>query len=116
MKRLLLSLVLVASALIGAFAQSYPATFSERQEDPKIVRVFPNPVVDFIHVKVEYAKAQNLKLTLHNIIGNEMRIESKFFDKTKVVIPLKDFPPDIYLLQKKDAETVFQTFPKFLKN
>jgi hypothetical protein len=115
MKRLLLSLVLVASALTCALGQSYPATFSERQEDPKIVRVFPNPVVDFIHVKVEYAKAQNLKLTLHNIIGNEMRIESEIIDEHEVRIRVKDLSTGYYLLAIKDDETGLRTIHKVLK-
>lgn len=115
MKRLLLSLLLVASALTGAFAQSYPATFNERQEDPKIVKVFPNPAVDFIHVKVEHAKAENLKLTLHNIIGNEMRIESEIVDEHEVRIRVKDLTSGYYLLAIKDDQSGLRTIHKVLK-
>jgi hypothetical protein len=115
MKRLVLSLLLVASALIGVLAQSYPATFSERQEDPKIVRVFPNPAIDFIHVKVEHAKAENLKLTLHNIIGNETRIESEIVDEHEVRIRVKDLSTGYYLLTIKDEVSGLRTIHKVLK-
>jgi hypothetical protein len=115
MKRLVLSILLVASALFGALAQSYPATFSERQEDPKIVRVFPNPAVDFIHVKVEHAKAEDLKLTLHNIIGNETRIESEIVDEHEVRIRVKDLSTGYYLLTIKDEVSGLRTIHKVLK-
>lgn len=115
MKRLLLSLLLVASALSVALAQSYPATFYEREEDPKIVRVYPNPAVDFIHVQVEHAKAQNLKLSLHNIIGNEMRIESEIVDEHEVRIRVKDLTAGYYLLAIKDDESGLRTIHKVLK-
>ena len=115
MKRLVLSLLLVATALTGTLAQSYPATFSERQEDPKIVRVFPNPAIEFIHVKVEHAKAENLKLTLHNIIGNETRIESEIVDEHEVRIRVKDLSTGYYLLTIKDEVSGLRTIHKVLK-
>jgi hypothetical protein len=115
MKKLLLSLFLVASALTCVMAQSYPATFSERQENPKIVSVFPNPAIDFVHVKVENAKATNLKLTLHNIIGNEMRIESEIVDEHEVRIRVKDLSSGYYLLAIKDDESGLRTIHKVLK-
>jgi hypothetical protein len=114
MKKLLLFIVLGTAALTCAMAQS-EGPLLERQDISKIVHVFPNPAVDFVNVRVETSKSENLKITLHNIIGNEMRVESEIVDEHEVRIHVKDLSTGYYLLAIKDPENDLRLVYKILK-
>lgn len=114
MKRPLLYFFVMILTVAAARAQSSDV-YLERQDAAKIVKVFPNPTVDFINVRVESSKAENLKITLHNIIGNEMKVETEIVDEHEVRIRVRDFASGYYLLAVKDDEIGLRTIYKVLK-
>jgi hypothetical protein len=92
--------------------------FSTQPEKMSLIRsveVFPNPTSDFVHVRIDQVPVQNVKITLHNIIGNEMSVETEVVDDHEVRIRVKDLVAGYYLLALKDEETKFRGTYKFLK-
>ena len=88
---------------------------AEHVDISKSIEIFPNPAIDFVHVRIDQLPAQNVKLTLHNIIGNEMKIETEVVDAHELRVRVKDLAAGYYLLALKDDETKFRGTFKFLK-
>jgi hypothetical protein len=102
---------------LGAHAQTredYPAS-AERLDLIKSVEIFPNPASEFVHVRVGQFKAQDLKLSIHNIIGNEVPVETEIVDEHELRVKVKDLTTGYYLLALKDADSKFRGTYKFLK-
>jgi hypothetical protein len=87
--------------------------------DPtKSFQIFPNPTTptsDFVHIRNEHADVRLLKLTLHNIIGNEISVEVEVVDEHELKVRVKDLPPGYYLIAVKDDLSKFKGVYKFLK-
>jgi len=84
--------------------------------DPtKTFQVFPNPTTDYIHIRNEQVEMKLLKLTLHNIIGNEMQVEVEEVDEHEVKVKVKDLSAGYYLIAVKDDFSKFRATYKFLK-
>jgi hypothetical protein len=116
MNRVLLSLVFVLAAASFAAAQTPSSgVIAERIDLSKSVQVFPNPVIDYVHVKVESIKAEKIKLILHNIIGNEMPIETEVVGEHELRVRIKDLSSGYYLLAIREEETGFRGTYKILK-
>jgi len=112
----LILLIFMLFVGLGVQAQS----LSEREpsgrfEPAKAVHIFPNPAVDFVHVKIDHFSAEHVKLTVHNIIGNEVPVEVEVLDKHELRVRVKDLNSGYYLLALKDDENRFQGTYKFLK-
>jgi hypothetical protein len=112
----LILIVLLASAIQRGWAQSQP----EEPGTPEIrlaksVHLFPNPATEYVHVKVEEFPAERITLTLHNIIGNEMEIETEVVNEHELRVKVKDLAAGYYLLAVKDDEAKFRGTYKFLK-
>lgn len=113
----LLILAVTFTTSVG-WAQSQEFTsFTERSAtDPtKSFQIFPNPTVDFIHIRNEQADVHYLKLTLHNIIGNEMIVEVEVMDDHELKVKVKDLSPGYYLIVLKDNLSKYKGTFKFLK-
>jgi len=115
MKRVLpvvFSLLLVITTQFAVAQQHDP--FVLPQDPIKMVKIFPNPAVDYLNVKLETPTAKTIKITLHNIIGNTLEVESEIIDDYEIRLKVKDLPTGVYLLAVKDAGNSQNSF-KFIK-
>ncbi|HOX84216.1 MAG TPA: hypothetical protein PLJ60_03705 [Chryseolinea sp.] len=120
MKSILYLLILVVSFTTSVgWAQSYSeiASLPERAAaDPtKSFHIFPNPTVDYVHIRNEQVDMHLLKLSLHNIIGNEMPVEVEVVDEHEIKVRVKDMAAGYYLIVLKDDLSKFRGTYKFLK-
>ena len=81
----------------------------------KSVKLYPNPATEFLSVRLEAPSARHVSLTLHNIIGNTLEVESEIVDDSEVRIKVKDLPSGYYLIAVKDEISGFKGVYKFLK-
>ena len=114
----LFSVLLLVSAFQLTLAQSQP----ENPASPiaevnltKSVHLFPNPATEFVDVKLDQFPAKNVKLTVHNIIGNELQVETEILDEHLIRVKVKDLASGYYLLAVKDDDSNFRGTYKFLK-
>jgi len=112
--RLLFFSVVALTVTQFAWGQSHDPSFSDRSEPVKMVKVFPNPASDFISLKFETPIAREVKVTLHNIIGNILEVESEIVDNSEIRLRVKELPTGVYLLAVKDADNTQHSI-KFLK-
>lgn len=115
--RILYSIVIltlsVAFTVSGQTREDYDAQQSTL--DIKSVHLFPNPAVDYVHVRFERIPARQVVLSVHNIIGNEVKVETEIVDEHEVRVRVKELTSGYYLLAVKDLEDHFQGTYKFLK-
>jgi hypothetical protein len=105
------------------FAVSFTATGQTREDydvqhgpfDNKSIHIYPNPAVDFVHVRIEKIPARQVTLAVHNIIGNEMKVEAEIINDHEIRIRVKELDAGYYLLALKDDEEHFRGTYKFLK-
>lgn len=115
MRNVLLALILLVAVGVNAQSQSEYTGQPEKTDLSKSVQIFPNPAVEFVHVKIDQVKAQHLQLSVRNIIGNEITVETEVVDEYELRIRVKDLAAGYYLLAMKDNETKFRGTYKFLK-
>jgi hypothetical protein len=115
--RILLFALLAAAAQTGwAQAQTEEtASYTPERDISKSVHIFPNPATEFVHVKLEQFPASKVKLTLHNIIGNQVEIESEIVDEHEIRVKVKDLASGYYLLAVREEEAKYRGTFKFLK-
>jgi hypothetical protein len=108
---------LLAAATQAGWAQAQPEEnlYSQERDITKSVHIFPNPATEFIHVKLEHFPASKIKLTLHNIIGNQVEIETEVVDEHEIRVKVKDLASGYYLLAVKEEEAKYRGTFKFLK-
>ena len=115
----LLSLIIVLFSLAGSAMGQAPASFdvdqAGRHDISRNVQIFPNPAVEFVHVRLDHINVDNVKVSMHNIIGNEINIETERIDEHEIRIKVKDFDAGYYLLALKDDQSKFRGTYKFLK-
>jgi hypothetical protein len=97
-----------------AVGQAHDTFPPEHGDSAKLVKIFPNPAVEYLSVKFETPKARTIKLTLHNIIGNTMEVESELVDEYEIRLRVKDLPTGVYVLAVKEDGAPQNSF-KFLK-
>ena len=112
-----LGVMLVALSAQAAYAQTQPENaISHDKERPEAVHIFPNPALDYLHVKVEHVPAAEVKLSVHNILGNEMQIETEIMDEQTLRVRVKDFATGYYLLSiKHEKAGMMNIVKKFVK-
>ena len=113
--KIILFCVLIAGSVTVRAQVSYDAEQPERNDNTKAVHIFPNPAVEYVHVKLEHVNMDNVKVSMHNIIGNEINIETERIDEHELRIRVKDFDAGYYLIALKDAQSKFIGTYKFLK-
>lgn len=112
------SLILVLTLAGGAFAQGPGSSVFEqggRAETSKSVHLYPNPTTEFVHIRLESINIDHVKVSMHNIIGNELPIETEKIDDHELRIRVKDFDSGYYLLALRDEQSNFRGTYKFLK-
>ena len=112
--KIILFCALIAGSLTVR-AQVYDAEQPERNDISKSVHIFPNPAIEYVHVKLEHVNMDNVKVSMHNIIGNEINIETERIDEHELRIRVKDFDAGYYLIALKDEQSKFIGTYKFLK-
>jgi hypothetical protein len=60
-------------------------------------------------------KAENVKIVVRSVIGNEMKLEVEVINQHEVQVKVKDLAAGYYLLAISDDETKFRGTYKFLK-
>lgn len=81
----------------------------------KDVSFYPNPVEDFLTIKVSEKKLENVEFELYNIIGNSLDIEVEKLENFNYRINLKGFNSGYYLLVIKDDINRYNKAFKFQK-
>ncbi|MEI9920993.1 MAG: T9SS type A sorting domain-containing protein [Bacteroidota bacterium] len=81
----------------------------------KSVSIFPNPAIEYLNVKFENPIARKAKLTVHNVIGNAVEVESETIDEYEIRLKVRDLPVGYYLLAVRDGESNSRSTIKFLK-
>ncbi len=97
-----------------AVGQAHDPFVMDRLEGVKSVKLFPNPASDFLSLKFETPVAKTVKVTVHNIIGNRLEVDSEAIDDYELRLKVKDLPEGVYLLSIKGEDNAQSTF-KFLK-
>lgn len=112
----LVLLVLLLSAFQLTIAQSQPeAPVSQEFNVTKSVHLFPNPATEWVDVKLDQFPAEKVILTVHNIIGNKLAVETEIRGEHVIRVNVKDLSAGYYLLAVKDEESKFRGTYKFLK-
>lgn len=114
--RILFTLLLSLTSFFAAFGQ----TAERSQGTPEFngihaIQVYPSPADEYVYVTLTALKAQDVKVTVHNIIGNEMNVETDAVSEHELRIKVKDLPSGFYLLTVKDEGAKFRDARKFLK-
>jgi len=110
-----LIIALVVSGLEGR------AQYREEMGTPsalsKAIHIYPNPTNDseYVNIKVSPLRANTVKLTLHNIIGNELTVDTEVVDDHELRIRVKDLASGYYLLAVRDLHSNFRGTYKILK-
>ncbi|MBX2962523.1 MAG: T9SS type A sorting domain-containing protein [Cyclobacteriaceae bacterium] len=110
----LLSIFLISGVM--AFGQVGIAALATEGLNPgKGISIYPNPAVEYLDINLDQLNANTVKITLRNIIGNEVSVESEVIDDHKIRVRVKDYATGYYLLSLHDEETKFKGTYKFLK-
>lgn len=115
--RLFLAVIAFLGVRVG-LAQSYPENtpaIAQEVNLTKSVHLFPNPATEDVFVELAHLPAENVVVTVHTIIGNELQVEKEVMKDTVIRVKVKDLPPGYYLLAVKDEESNFRGTYKFLK-
>jgi Secretion system C-terminal sorting domain len=116
-RKLLFAFTYVLLTAIVTLGQVKDEPFNfQRNPDPiKSVSIFPNPAIEFVSVKFEAPVAKQVRLTVHNVIGNTMELESEVVDEHEIKIRIKDLATGYYLISVKDERLNLSNTYKFLK-
>jgi hypothetical protein len=117
--------ILIIGILVVIVSSSFEGRAQYREDFPggpqnisKLIHIYPNPTTDysdFVNVRVAPLKSSKVKLTLHNIIGNEIPIDAEAMDEHELRIRVKELSSGYYLLTVKDTESNFRATYKILK-
>jgi hypothetical protein len=106
--------------LIAIFAVAQVGYGQLREEavgtDPiKQVQVYPNPAVEFLSLKFEAPQAKKIKLTVYNILGNTLEVETEVVDEYEIKLKVKDLATGYYFVSVRDDQAALRGTYKFLK-
>ena len=111
----LILLLFLAFASTVAFAQGSEMPQSERTEISKSITLYPNPATDFVNIRLATLNAHQTKITLFNILGNEVQSETEVINEHEVRVRVKDLSSGYYLIAVRDEQSKFKGTYKFLK-
>lgn len=114
LKKFIVLMLLLSAGMTGA-AQVADSQTPGVSEMTTQVRIYPNPAPEFLFVKFENFRSEDVVLSVHNILGNRMEIETEVVDDYQMRVNVKDLPSGYYLLAVKDDKDRFRGTFKFLK-
>jgi hypothetical protein len=91
------------------------STLSAGQNEQIAVKLYPNPAVEYLNVSFDEPIAKHSRLTVHNIIGNVLDVETETIDDHEIRVRVKDLPVGYYLLAIRDEQNNSRSTLKFLK-
>lgn len=106
-----LILVFLGTVARGQTAESFAPSGTDVL---KTAHVYPNPAVEYLHLKFEQPIAREVSLELHSIIGSRLEAETEVVDDYEVRVRVKDLPAGYYLLDVKKPGASHHAF-KFVK-
>ena len=121
MKHTLLAFCITALMAISAGSMAQSTGEMDRfdasmmTEHVNVVKLFPNPVVDYLQIEIENSTLENPKFTLYNIIGNEINLKVEKKEDNIYEVQVSDLPAGYYLIAIKDEHTFFGETYKFVK-
>ena len=113
LKTLLFTLVLGFLTHL-TWAQGHDVFPAGPGEPVKVTKFFPNPATEYLNLKFESSMAKDVKVSVHNIIGNVIEVESEVVEDQELRLKVKDLPAGVYLLALKEDGRA-QSCIKFLK-
>lgn len=106
-------------AVLGLSAQAQQkdevTSYGTPSLDLKSVSIFPNPATEYLNIKFENPIAKTTKLTVHNVIGNTVDVESETIDEFEIRLRVKDLPVGYYLLAVRNEASNSRSTIKFVK-
>jgi hypothetical protein len=99
-----LGILIMALTAGVCYGQAQPENSYADRGYSENVHIFPIPAIDYVHVRVDDVLASHVKLTLHNILGNAMEIETEVVDDHELRIKVKELATGYYLLSIKDRD------------
>jgi len=115
-RKLFLAFACIVMTVIATMGQVKDESFFQRAPDPiKSVEIFPNPATEYLSVKFDAPIARKIRLSVHNVIGNTMELESEVLDEHEIRIRVKDLATGYYLISVKDDRSNLSSTYKFLK-
>lgn len=113
--------ILVVFAILAfqqGMAQSFPDDASAAAQElnlAKSVHLFPNPTTEDIFIELDHFPAENVSVTVHTIIGNQLPVEKEVVDEHLIRVKVKDLAAGYYFLAVKEETSNFRGTYKFLK-
>lgn len=111
----LLTILLFAGIASYAQGSDGMASIPEKSDLSKAITIYPNPATDYVNIKLNTLDASKVKITLYNILGSEMEIESEIMDNHEVRVRVKDLNIGYYLIAVREEHSQFRGTYKFLK-
>ena len=88
---------------------------SDRFNNANEIRLYPNPTVEYLRVRINNSTIKAPKLVVHNIIGNVVEAEIKRENISLFSVKVKDLAPGYYLIAIRDEQGSFAETYKFMK-
>ena len=79
------------------------------------IKLYPNPTIEFLKVKINNSTLKSPSIVIHNIIGNLIEAEVRPIGDSEYMIKVKDLAPGYYLVAIRDDQGSFKETYKFLK-
>ncbi|HCZ37467.1 MAG TPA: hypothetical protein DHV26_16230 [Cytophagales bacterium] len=115
LKKAIFLIAILAVAHLG-YAQMREESFGSNGPDLiKQVQVYPNPAIEFLSLKFEAPQAKKVKLTVHNILGNTLEVETEVVDEHEVKLKVKELATGYYFVSVRDEQANLRGTYKFLK-
>lgn len=121
MTKTLLSFIFLTTVTLSAgFAQNNgdnQPTFAEKElkEVKTTVDLYPNPVTDYLHIKIESEDLEKAEFEIYNIIGNSIKIDVEQVNNYEFKIPVRTLASGYYLLTISDKKSKYNQAFKFQK-
>lgn len=115
MRALFFIAFLIFGALKASYAQYTEGGSPEQLNSRLSVQVYPIPASEFVYVKFDSFESQDVRLTVYNIIGNEVNVETERVSDREYRIKVKDLASGYYLLNIRDIKSKFHAGYKFIK-
>ena len=112
---LVILLLLLISEASSAQGSEVSGSQPEKVDFSKSVSLYPNPATEYVNIKLGALHASEVKVTLYNLIGNEVQIETETIEEHEVRVRVKDLSTGYYLLAIRDEHVKFRGTYKFLK-
>ena len=112
----IVAFLLVTFSLFGQeHARGFNPSPTQPSEEVKAVRLYPNPAIEYVHVKFDVPQAKTSTFAVHNIIGNTLETEIELIDDFEVRVKVKDLSAGMYLLFIHNEHTGLKGAYKFIK-